>query len=99
MDVQLGLLPEKDLTQVLSGQANFHEAITRYNMGNFDVMAGSTMSGSFNNINTSNIGDIWKELKKIAPEYDLVLIDTGNCMDGTAAGVFDVASKGIMVTI
>ena len=46
VDIQLGLLPEVDLGQVLSGALTLDGAITRYDMANgiggFDVISGQS---------------------------------------------------------
>ena len=98
VDVQLGLLPDHDLTQAINGVISFREAITRYHLGEFDVIAGATMSGSFNSIDVIGANLVWNNLAKISHEYDLVFVDMGNCTDGTASGVFEIANNGIMVT-
>jgi len=45
LDIQLGLTPKSDLGNVISGKLTMGQAITRYEDGEFDVIAGRSGSG------------------------------------------------------
>ena len=98
VDVQLGLLPECDLTHVVNAAIDFKDAITNYNLGDFDVVAGSSMSGSYGGITQEKIDVVWQGLAWVSQNYDMVLVDVGNAHDSILAGLFKISSKGIMVT-
>ena len=98
IDVQLGLLPDHDLTHVANGAIDFAEAITTYNLGDFDVIAGAAMSGSYGGIIPGKIDAVWSGLANVSQNYDLVLVDVGNSHDNILDGLFKIANKGIMVT-
>src|SRR5271163_4187882 len=46
VDVQLGLTPQKDLNSVIHGRHTLAEAVTRYEDGGFDIIAGRSGSAS-----------------------------------------------------
>src|SRR5471032_2272877 len=46
VDIQLGLTPNRDLSGVTSGRYTLEEAITHYDEGGFDVIAGRSGSAS-----------------------------------------------------
>ncbi len=44
-DIQLGLMPEKDISHVISNNLPLEKVVTRYDVGKFDVIAGRSGSG------------------------------------------------------
>src|SRR5471032_1835593 len=46
VDVQLGLTPQRDLNGVLAGRHTLKEAITHYDEGGFDIIAGRSGSAT-----------------------------------------------------
>ena len=46
VDIQLGLMPQRDIGGVISGKLTMSQAKTRYEEGKFDVLAGHSGSGN-----------------------------------------------------
>jgi len=77
VDIQLGLTPDKDLGAVVEGSSTLTSAITRYDAGGFDILAGRSGSGSLATLATQKIAELRNDLIAIAKNYDTVLIDLG----------------------
>ncbi len=84
VDVQLGLMPSRDLRSVLNGETDFEDAITRYSSGGdvgFDVLAGSSGSGALGALSGQDVIPLAKGLRMIAGRYDHVIIDLAAGLD------------------
>lgn len=81
IDVQLGLAPGKDLSDVLRGQANVKDVITRSNKG-FDVVPGRSGGEDLPFITAVERQQMLRQVQEVAADYDLILLDV-------AAGVSD----------
>ena len=77
IDIQLGLMPPHDLGSVIAGKITLNQAITHYEDGNFDIIAGRSGSGSLSNVPLSRLQLINDDLRSIAGGYDRVIIDLG----------------------
>jgi flagellar biosynthesis protein FlhG len=77
VDVQLGLTPQRDLNSALSGRHSLKEAITRYEEGGFDIIAGRSGSTSLASLPLEKLHDIAAQLSEIQKNYDIVIIDLG----------------------
>ncbi len=77
-DIQLGLMPEKDLTHVTSGSTTLDKVVTRYPQGNFDIIAGRSGSGQLSSLPASRLAQLRSDLMDLAQRnYDHVVIDLG----------------------
>lgn len=97
LDIQLGLMPKHDLGGVISGKINVGQAITYYEQGDFDIIAGRSGSGSLANLPPSRLRMLSDDLAQIAPNYDTVLMDLGAGIDRTVRQMATYASKCIVV--
>jgi flagellar biosynthesis protein FlhG len=97
LDIQLGLMPKHDLGGVISGKINVGQAITYFEQGDFDVIAGRSGSGSLANLPPSRLRMLADDLAQIAPGYDTVLMDMGAGIDRTVRQLATYASKCIVV--
>lgn len=97
VDVQLGLAPKKDLGDVFTGKAQLADAITTYDEGKFDIIAGRSGSGSLANLSTDKINSLRKDLDKIAKSYDIVLLDLGAGIESQVQSLARLASKCLIV--
>ena len=98
VDIQLGLLPDYDLGQVLSGKATLRQAITRYALGSFDIIAGQSGSGSLSDVQAKRLIILKKNLEYLATLYDRVFMDLGAGVDNTIRSLCAFA-KHCMVVI
>jgi flagellar biosynthesis protein FlhG len=77
-DIQLGLMPEKDISHVVNGQATLDKVITRFEQGGFDIIAGRSGSGQLATLPASRLSEMRASLSELAKNnYDHVVIDLG----------------------
>jgi len=81
VDIQLGLTPEKDLGNVIDDHLELQGAITRYEEGKFDILAGRSGSGSLATMQTQKLSDLRADLIALAANYDHVIVDLGAGVD------------------
>ncbi|MFA6280423.1 MAG: MinD/ParA family protein [Bdellovibrionales bacterium] len=81
VDIQLGLAPEKDLGHVVENKLPMAQAITRYDEGGFDILAGRSGSGTMATLSTEKINAMRGELIALAQNYDYVFVDLGAGVD------------------
>ncbi|MDX9690265.1 MAG: MinD/ParA family protein [Proteobacteria bacterium] len=81
VDIQLGLTPDKDLGHVIEGQTTLANAITRYEEGGFDILAGRSGSGNLATLNATTLSSLRSDLIALAANYDHVFVDLGAGVD------------------
>jgi len=81
VDIQLGLTPDKDLAHVIDGQIALPDAVTRFEGGGFDILAGRSGSGNLASLGTQRIADLRGDLILLAAAYDHVFVDLGAGVD------------------
>ena len=77
VDVQLGLLPSIDLGSVLTGPARLSDAITAYEPGGFEIVAGRSGCGDLSSLGDDRLRLLLGELEQLLPGRDHVLLDLG----------------------
>lgn len=97
VDVQLGLTPTRDLGAVFAGQCTMKEAITRYEPGKFDILAGRSGSTSMAMLGASRMQPAAEQLIELAKEYDHVIIDLGAGIEQHVQVMSALASKVVVV--
>lgn len=97
VDVQLGLTPRRDLSSVFSGQSSIKDAITHYEAGNFDIVAGRSGSTSLAAIPAERLRAVGSAILDIAQTYDYVIIDLGAGIEQNVQYLSSLASKCIVV--
>jgi len=97
VDIQLGLTPDRDIAHVTEGKMSLSDAITHYDDGNFDILAGRSGSGNLATMAVQKLTDLRTSLIEIAKDYDYVFVDLGAGVDrsvrqmaGPAAATFVV---------
>jgi flagellar biosynthesis protein FlhG len=98
VDVQLGLMPERDLGGVVEGKMALKRAVTRYEEGGFDVIAGRSGSTSLASLPSERLSAIRDELIELAQSYDHVIIDLGAGVDRTARQLASTAKNAFILT-
>ncbi len=83
IDIQLALMPKLDLGAVMAGKIPMKKAITYFENGGFDIIAGRSGAGSFATLPVSRINRIINELIEISTRYDKVIVDLGAGIDNT----------------
>lgn len=98
VDVQLGLMPDRDLAGVVDGEYGMQEAIQTYAGGNFDVLAGRSGSASLASLETSALFALRGELLQQATRYDRIVVDLGAGIDNAVRAMVDAAGCTLVVT-
>lgn len=88
VDIQLGLMPEKDLGAVLSGAATLKDVASRYTdpagIG-FDVIAGKSGSGALSALSNNAISMLKQDLVAVTADYDHVILDLAAGLDASVS--------------
>jgi len=97
VDVQLGLTPARDLGAVFAGQCTLKDAITHFEGGNFDILAGRSGSTSMASLGLDRMLPVGTQLVELASQYDFVIIDLGAGIEQHVQFMSSIASKVIVV--
>ncbi len=80
VDIQLGVMPELDLTTVISGDLPLQDVIYRSEAG-FDLIAGRSGSGSLGSLDISQLRKIRNDIALLGADYDYIVLDLGAGID------------------
>ncbi|OJX14058.1 MAG: hypothetical protein BGO77_01705 [Caedibacter sp. 37-49] len=97
IDIQLGLTPEKDLTTSLVNHIDLKQVIIPCSQGRFDVIAGRSGSGTLATLPFQSLVFLKDQLKKLALDYDVVLVDLGAGIGPTIQSLLQIAGQCIVV--
>ncbi len=97
VDVQLGLTPQNDLSSVINGRKTLKEAITRYDEGGFDILAGRSGSASLASMPQEKLELISSQLMQAEKDYDFVLLDLGAGIEHNVQHLAALAARLIVV--
>ncbi len=81
IDIQLGLMPERDLGAVVAGRVRLAQAVTPFGAGGFDVIAGKSGSGALASMAAARLADLRDDLVGLARRYDAVVLDLAAGID------------------
>lgn len=98
VDIQLGLMPKRDLGSVIDGLITLKNAAERYTDGGFDIIAGRSGSGSLANLPSQRLGELRTDLLGLSRSYDAVVIDLGAGVDRTVRQLAGPAGVTLVVT-
>jgi flagellar biosynthesis protein FlhG len=98
VDIQLGLMPERDLGAVIDRSATLEQVAQRYAAGGFDIIAGRSGSGSLASLTTQRLSELRNDLLAMAPKYDHVLLDCGAGIDRNVRVLSGPAATTLVVT-
>lgn len=97
LDIQLGLMAKSDLGAVLAGRASLAQAVTYYEEGGFDIIAGRSGSGALANLASNRLQTLLDELKMLSANYDYVIIDLGAGVESTVRRLAYAAKRIVVV--
>ena len=80
VDVQLGLLPDRDLGGLIDSNLPLSEVVTPCDVGGFDVLAGRAGSGALSSLSATALEQVLLVLSG-ALQYDIILFDLGAGID------------------
>ncbi|MCF8466051.1 MAG: MinD/ParA family protein [Sneathiella sp.] len=81
VDIQLGIMPEKDLATVVTGEMPLKDVIFSCAEGGFDLIAGRSGSGSLGTMSISQLKKIRDDLSGLSDSYDFIILDLGAGID------------------
>ena len=97
VDIQLGLMPDRDLGSVIAGRFSLADAIMPSEAG-FDIIAGKSGSASLATLEQPAMAAIRDELMQLAKSYDRVIIDLGAGVDSVVRTFSAAAGITLVVT-
>ncbi|MGH7076864.1 MAG: MinD/ParA family protein [Acetobacteraceae bacterium] len=81
VDIQLGLLPEADLSAVVTGLTPLADAARPYPPGGFDILPGRSGTGALAALPSATFERVLAGLIGLGERYDIVLLDLGAGLD------------------
>lgn len=97
VDVQLGLMPKRDLNDVIRGRLSLDKVVQRYEEGGFDIIAGRSGQASLSSLPTQRLIALRDQLMDLSHEYDSVVIDLGAGVDRTVRMMAASATRTMLV--
>ena len=98
VDIQLGLMPSRDLGGVLAGQLTLGQATVPFEDGDFAIIAGRSGMGSLASLPANRLVALGRELTELAGSYDWVVMDLGAGVDRTVRLMTAQAGACLVVT-
>jgi flagellar biosynthesis protein FlhG len=97
VDVQLGLMPKRDLNDVIRGRLGIDKIIQRYEEGGFDIVAGRSGQASLSALPSQRLTLLRDQLLEVANNYDVVIMDLGAGVDRNVRMFSATATKTLLV--
>ncbi len=98
VDVQLGLMPKRDLNDVIRGRLSLDKVIQEYPEAGFDVIAGRSGQASLSALPSQRLAMLRDQLIEVADDYDVVIADLGAGVDRTVRMLSATAARTILIT-
>jgi len=98
VDIQLGLMAERDLGAALANKLPLKKCITHFDEGSFDILAGRSGSGSLATLPIQKVAMLHMALMNLSKSYDKVIIDLGAGLDRVVRMLAGKASKSVVIT-
>ncbi len=97
VDVQLGLMPKRDLNDVIRGRLSLDKVIQPYEDGGFDIIAGRSGQASLSALPSQRLAALRDQLLEVSGSYDVVIIDLGAGVDRTVRMFSATATRTLLV--
>lgn len=98
VDVQLGLMPKRDLNDVIRGRLSLDKVVQTYEEGGFDIIAGRSGQASLSALPSQRLAMLRDQILDLAQDYDVVIIDLGAGVDRTVRMMSASATRSLLVT-
>lgn len=98
IDVQLGLMPKRDLNDVIRGRLGLDKVIQKYEDGGFDIIAGRSGQASLSALPSQRLTMLRDQLLEVAESYDVVILDLGAGVDRTVRMLSASAIRTLLVS-
>lgn len=96
LDVQLGITPSKDLSDVISGHCDLEDIMVRSERG-FYILPGRSGFEKVPFLSTMERRNIFNKLRELAGSFDVLLLDTAAGIDDEVLGFSKFADRTLMV--
>lgn len=100
VDIQLGIIPEKDLGNVISGECIFPEIAHPYqdkDGTSFDVLPGKSGSGALGSLSQQALNALRNNLIRTAAGYDHLLLDLAAGIDPSVSTLSNHQGRVLVV--
>jgi flagellar biosynthesis protein FlhG len=97
VDVQLGLMPKRDLNDVIRGRLGLDKIIQPFEDGGFDIVAGRSGQASLSALPTQRLTILRDQLLDVSSKYDAVVVDLGAGVDRTVRMMAATATRTLLV--
>jgi len=98
VDVQLGLMPKRDLNDVIRGRLGLDKVIQHYDEGGFDIIAGRSGQASLSALPGPRLAHLRDQLIEVSESYDIVIADLGAGVDRTVRMLSATAMRTVLIT-
>lgn len=98
VDVQLGLMPKRDLNDVIRGRLGLDRVVQEYEDGGFDIIAGRSGQASLSALPSQRLSLLRDQLLDLSSEYDVVIADLGAGVDRTVRMLSATASNTLLIS-
>lgn len=98
IDVQLGLMPKRDLNDVIRGRLGLDKVIQPFKEGGFDIIAGRSGQASLSALPSQRLTLLRDQLIDVSSQYDVVILDLGAGVDRTVRMLSASAVRTLLVT-
>ena len=98
VDVQLGLMPKRDLNDVIRGRLGLDKVIQPYEEGGFDIIAGRSGQASLSNLPSQRLAHLRDQILEVSDNYDVVICDLGAGVDRTVRMLSASATQTVLIT-
>lgn len=98
VDVQLGLMPKRDLNDVIRGRLSLDKVVQPYEDGEFDIIAGRSGQASLSSLPSQRLAHLRDQILEVAGDYDIVIADLGAGVDRTVRMLSATATSTVLLT-
>lgn len=97
VDIQLGIMPSRDLGHLLGGEIDPARVIARVQAGRFDLLPGRSGAGALAVLDDTALFRISELLERLRTGYDTILLDCSAGVDRTAQALVTMADTLLLV--
>jgi flagellar biosynthesis protein FlhG len=97
VDIQLGLMPERDLASVIAGKLTLKQSVISIADAGFDIIAGRSGSGNLASLPAPRLNALRDQIGALSGAYDRVIVDLGAGIDRTVKTL--TAPEGICLVV
>jgi flagellar biosynthesis protein FlhG len=96
--VQLGLMPKRDLNDVIRGRLSLDKVVQPFEEGGFDIVAGRSGQASLSALPSQRLTILRDQLVDLSSQYDVVVCDLGAGVDRTVRMLSASATRTVLIT-